>query len=87
MPALVVSLESTCFSYFVATLIYPIGVLAQIAAPHGLQIGDVVMAGWKTNSKQVGNCMPLLNIPLNIRIHNIESYPGSGAVFCRAAGT
>ena len=31
--------------------------------------------------------MPLVNIPLNVKIHNVESFPGSGAVFARAAGT
>jgi large subunit ribosomal protein L2 len=30
--------------------------------------------------------MPLVNIPLNLKIHCIEAYPGSGAVYIRAGG-
>lgn len=45
------------------------------------------MAGWRVDQKQVGNTMPLINIPLNTKIHNIESFPGSGGIYARSGGT
>jgi large subunit ribosomal protein L2 len=53
--------------------------------PYGIKIGDTVESGWAPPIK-TGNSLPLLNIPLNIKIHAIESFPGSGAVYTRAAG-
>jgi len=35
----------------------------------------------------VGNCLPLKNIPLGTAIHCIELLPGRGARMCRSAGT
>ena len=34
----------------------------------------------------VGNCLPLKNIPPGMAIHNIELQPGRGGVLCRSAG-
>jgi large subunit ribosomal protein L2 len=45
-----------------------------------------VISGDKTPA-EIGNCMPLKNIPLSTVVHNIELYPGRGAVMCRSAGT
>jgi large subunit ribosomal protein L2 len=36
---------------------------------------------------EVGNCLPLKNIPLGSMIHNIELRPGQGAKMARSAGT
>ena len=71
----------------IALIAYSIGVIAYITAPQGLRVGDAIVSSWKVDPNQVGNAAPLLNIPLNVKIHNIESFPGSGAVFARAAGT
>ena len=35
----------------------------------------------------VGNCLPLRNIPLGMAVHNIEMQPGRGGRLCRSAGT
>lgn len=37
--------------------------------------------------QQVGNCIPLCNIPIGTFIHNIELHPGQGGKLVRAAGT
>lgn len=87
IPGIVLSLERGTNSYFIAAIVYPIGIITYITAPQGLRIGDKLIAGWTVDSKQVGNAMPLINIPLNIKIHNIEAFPGSGAVYARSAGT
>ena len=36
---------------------------------------------------QIGNTLPLSNIPLGTVIHNIELRPGQGAIMVRSAGS
>jgi ribosomal protein L2 len=43
--------------------------------PHGLKVGDVVIAGPEAEAR-IGNALPLANIPLGTTIHNIELIPG-----------
>ena len=54
--------------------------------PHGLRVGDVVVAGPDAEAR-VGNTLPLANIPLGTTIHNIELTPGKGGRIVRSAGT
>ena len=35
---------------------------------------------------EIGNCLPLANIPVGTVIHNIELRPGQGALLVRSAG-
>mgnify|MGYP003346756310 CR=1 FL=1 len=53
--------------------------------PHGLKVGDVVVAGPDAEAR-VGNALPLGSIPLGTTIHNIELRPGKGAQMVRSAG-
>src|SRR5687767_11887043 len=53
--------------------------------PHGLKVGDVVVAGPEAEAR-VGNALPLANIPLGTTIHNIELVPGKGGQIVRSAG-
>ena len=70
----------------IALLNYSDGEKRYIIAPDGLTAGMDVISGEKT-PPEVGNCMPLKNIPLSTVVHNVELYPGRGAVMCRSAGT
>src|SRR5437867_3645413 len=54
--------------------------------PHGLKVGDVVVAGPEAEAR-VGNALPLANIPLGTTIHNVELIPGKGGQIVRSAGT
>ena len=54
--------------------------------PHGLRVGDVVVAGPGADAR-VGNALPIANIPLGTTIHNIELVPGKGGQIVRSAGT
>lgn len=54
--------------------------------PHGLKVGDVVVAGPEAEAR-VGNALPIANIPLGTTIHNIELVPGRGGQIVRSAGT
>jgi large subunit ribosomal protein L2 len=53
--------------------------------PHGLKVGDVVLAGPGAEAR-VGNALPIANIPLGTTIHNIELVPGKGGQIVRSAG-
>ena len=70
----------------IALLFYADGEKAYIIAPVGLKVGDTLMSGSNADVNQVGNCLPLSDIPVGTEIHNIELYPGKGAQLVRSAG-
>lgn len=73
-------------SAFIALLSYADGEKRYILAPQGLQVGSQVVSGEKA-SPEVGNALPLRNMPLGTVVHNIELRPGQGGVMARSAGT
>ena len=86
IPARVVSIEydpnRTCR---IALLSYADGEKRYILAPKGLQVGMNVVSGPESDIK-IGNCLPLLNIPLGTNVHNIELKIGKGGQMVRSAG-
>ncbi|HMP27972.1 MAG TPA: hypothetical protein PKD85_00110 [Saprospiraceae bacterium] len=64
---------------------FPIGLMCYVTAVAGQTIGDKVTVGWDVPCK-IGNALPLLKIPLNVKICCIEAVAGSGAVYARAPG-
>ena len=70
----------------IALLVYSDGEKRYIIAPLGLRVGDEVESGTGVDI-QVGNALPLKDIPLGTMVHNIELYPGRGGQMVRAAGT
>lgn len=72
-------------SAHIALVKYEDGEKRYIVAPHGLAVGDTIVAGPGADIK-VGNALPMVNIPVGTFIHNIEMYPGKGAQLARAAG-
>ena len=73
-------------SAYIALIFYRDGEKRYIIAPNGLRKGDEVVSGASSDIK-VGNCLPLINIPLGTVIHNIELKPGAGAQIVRSAGS
>jgi large subunit ribosomal protein L2 len=73
-------------SAFISLLAYADGAKTYIVAPAGLQVGQTVVSGPNV-APEVGNAMPLANIPLGTIISCIELRPGQGAVIARSAGT
>jgi large subunit ribosomal protein L2 len=67
-------------------LYYVDGEKTYIVAPEGLKVGDTVVAGDKI-TPEVGNNLPLANIPLGTIVHNIELRPGKGGAIARSAGS
>ena len=72
----------TCF---IALIQYEDGEKAYILAPIGLDVGSTVQSG-PGSPPEVGNCMPLSDIPTGLTIHNIEMNPGQGGKLVRSAG-
>jgi large subunit ribosomal protein L2 len=64
---------------------YVDGEKAYILAPDKLEAGTMVESG-PSAPPNVGNCLPLKNIPAGTSIHCIELLPGQGGVLCRSAG-
>ena len=69
----------------IALLNYADGEKRYIIAPTELKVGQVVVSGEKVDIR-VGNCLPIVNIPVGSMIHNIELHPGHGGQIARAAG-
>ncbi|MFN0198888.1 MAG: 50S ribosomal protein L2 [Planctomycetaceae bacterium] len=86
MAANVISIEyDPNRSARIALVQYTDGEKRYILAPDQLKAGDVVNSG-PGCEPQIGNCMPLTDIPLGSTIHNIEMQPGRGGQLCRSAG-
>ena len=87
VPARVKSIEyDPNRSARIALLYYVDGEKAYIIAPNGLEVGATVESG-ENVAPEVGNALPLSNIPVGTLIHNIEMRPGQGARIARSAGT
>jgi large subunit ribosomal protein L2 len=86
IPARVASIEyDPNRSAYIALLNYADGEKRYIIAPAGLKAGDKVQTS-KEPPYSVGCCMQLKHMPLGSTIHNIEMYPGKGAILVRSAG-
>ena len=86
VPAVVKSIEyDPNRSARIALLFYADGEKRYILAPNGLQVGQTVISGPEV-APEVGNALPMANMPLGTLIHNIELRPGQGACMVRSAG-
>jgi large subunit ribosomal protein L2 len=70
----------------IALLHYADGEKRYIIAPHGLKVDQTVMSG-KGAAPEIGNTLPIEEIPLGTVVHNIELRPGQGAAMARSAGS
>ena len=69
----------------IALLQYTDGEKRYIVAPNGLQVGQTIKSGSGIDP-EIGNTLPLAEIPLGTLVHNIELHPGQGGVMARSAG-
>ena len=72
---------------FIALVQYTDGEKRYIIAPAGLKVDQVIVAGQENIAPEIGNAMPLSQIPLGTVISCIELRPGQGANIARSAGT
>ena len=86
VPAKVVAIEyDPNRSCFIALIQYEDGEKSYILAPNGLRVGVTIVNG-PGAPPEIGNCMPLINVPSGLEIHNIEMNPGQGGKLVRSAG-
>lgn len=57
-----------------------------VLAAEGIKVGDTVSSGPEAEV-EIGNILPLKNIPIGTLVYNIESFPGDGGKFVRSSGT
>ena len=69
----------------IALIHYADGEKRYILHPRGMQQGDTIVSG-PGSEPRLGNCLPLIEIPLGTMIHAIEIKPGKGAQLARSAG-
>jgi len=74
-----------CRSARLALLKYKDGKKSYIIAPEGLKVGAKLISS-PDAPPEIGNALPLKNIPVGMSIHNIELKAGRGGQIVRAAG-
>jgi large subunit ribosomal protein L2 len=86
MPAKVLAVEyDPNRTVNIALIQYEDGTKAYILAPLGLKVSQTVISG-PDAPPEIGNAMPLANVPGGLEIHNIEMNPGQGGKLVRSAG-
>jgi large subunit ribosomal protein L2 len=70
---------------YIALVHYRDGEKRYILAPQGLRVGQKIISGSQA-PPEIGNAMPLKDMPLGTLIHNIEMRPGQGGKLVRSAG-
>ena len=73
-------------SAFIALINYSDNEKRYIIAQKGMRVGQKIVSG-QSVSPDIGNAMPLSNIPLGTVISCIEMRPGKGATLARSAGS
>jgi large subunit ribosomal protein L2 len=87
VPGKVVSIEyDPNRSANIALINYADGDKRYIVAPKELTVGAKILSG-PTAPIEVGNALPLENIPLGFTVHNIELTLGKGGQMARSAGS
>ncbi|WP_346883347.1 50S ribosomal protein L2 [uncultured Algibacter sp.] len=71
---------------FIALLNYQDGEKRYVIAQNGLKVGQNIVSGKEGIAPEIGNAMPLSEIPLGTIISCVELRPGQGAVMARSAG-
>lgn len=69
----------------IALIHYADGEKRYILHPRGLGVGDTILSGSGIDPN-VGNCLPLAEVPLGTVVHGVELAPGKGAQLARSAG-
>jgi len=70
----------------IALVYYVSGKKSYVLAPKGIRVGQNIISGFRVPI-EIGNSLPLWNIPLGTRVHNVEFQPGAGRQLARSAGS
>jgi large subunit ribosomal protein L2 len=69
----------------IALIHYPDGEKRYILAATGMNVGAKISSGPQSEI-EIGNALPLRNIPAGTFVHNVELFPGKGGQVGRSAG-
>jgi large subunit ribosomal protein L2 len=72
---------------FIALIKYEDGEKSYIIAPEKVKVGDQILSSKKKIEANIGNRMPLKDIPTGSYIYEIELYPGKGSQLAKSAGS
>ncbi len=72
---------------FIALVNYQDGEKRYVIAQNGMQVGQTIVSGKSGIAPEIGNAMPLSEIPLGTIISCLELRPEQGAVMARSAGS
>ncbi|CAD7360867.1 50S ribosomal protein L2 [Metamycoplasma salivarium] len=70
----------------ISLVAYKDGEKRYIIAPKGIKVGQQIISGEHVDI-QIGNSLPLKNIPEGTYVHNIELQPKQGGIIARSAGS
>jgi large subunit ribosomal protein L2 len=70
----------------IALVYYNCGKKNYILVPKNFYLGQTIITGFRVPI-EIGNTLPLWNIPLGINVYNVEFRPGSGRKVARSSGT
>ena len=70
----------------IALILYEDGERRYILAPDGLKVGVKIISS-PSAPIDLGNTLPLINIPIGTQIHNLEIKPGMGGQMVKSAGS
>ena len=70
----------------ISLVVYKDGEKRYILSPKGIKLGQQIISGESTDI-QIGNSLPLKNIPEGTYVHNIELQPKQGGIIARSAGS
>jgi len=69
---------------FIALVEYKDGEKRYVVAQNGLQVGQTIQSG-TGSAPEIGNALPLSEVPLGTIVSCIELRPGQGAIMARSA--
>ncbi|SFW06359.1 50S ribosomal protein L2 [Chlamydia abortus] len=70
----------------ISLVVYKDGEKRYIISPKNIKIGQQIISGENVDI-QIGNTLPLKNIPEGTFVHNIELQPKQGGIIARSAGS
>ncbi|AWX42700.1 50S ribosomal protein L2 [Metamycoplasma cloacale] len=87
IPAIVKTIEyDPNRSANISLVAYKDGEKRYIISPNGIKLGQEIISGENVDI-QIGNSLPLKNIPEGTFVHNIELQPKQGGIVARSAGS
>lgn len=87
IPAKVETIEyDPSRSAFIALILFADGARRYMLAPDGLKVGSKIIVSENADI-EIGNRLPIINIPVGTQVFNVEIKRGGGGIIARSAGS